>query len=259
MFRWITIFLLLILNCNGTIHTGLSFNRLKTEKTKYDEYLIDRSNGLHRLTGTTVIDSTLGIITVHGYYPSGWETKGFEWVDPLINLSQRQVPIWFFRHDWNECQERTADHLHKELGPFIDQNPYLDSIWIIGHSLGGNITALLAEKWELNLPITVHSVAAALGGTDRPQPGCKKIKRDEYVISTNVNFIQWKTVKEQDGIFRNMDVDPQNVKIVGGRSQRLPEEWNNTRLGHNFSLVWVCKHIGGAIDMGHSQGTVGSG
>jgi len=47
------------------IHTGLSFNRLKTEKTKYDEYLIDRSNGLNRFTGTTVIDSTLGIITVH--------------------------------------------------------------------------------------------------------------------------------------------------------------------------------------------------
>jgi len=158
----------LILNCNGTIHTGLSFNRFKTEKTKYDEYLIDRSNGLDRFTGTTVIDSTLGIITVHG-------------------------------------------------------------------------------------------VAAALSGTARPKLGCKKIKRDEYVISTNVNFIQWKTVKEQDGIFRNMDVDPQNVKIVGGRSQRLPEEWNNTRLGHNFSLVWVCKHIGGAIDMGHSQGTVGSG
>ena len=66
-------------------------------------------------------------------------------------------------------------------------------------------------------------------------------------------------MKEQDGLFRNMDVDPQNVKIVGGRSQRLPEEWNNTRLGHNFSLVWVCKYIGDAIDMGHSQGTVGSG
>ena len=158
----------MILNCNGTIHTGLSFNRFKTEKTKYDEYLIDRSNGLDRFTGTTVIDSTLGIITVHG-------------------------------------------------------------------------------------------VAAALSGTARLKLGCKKIKRDEYVISNNVNFIQWKTVKEQDGIFRNMDVDPQNVKIVGGRSQRLPEEWNNTRLGHNFSLVWVCKHIGGAIDMGHSQGTVGSG
>ena len=66
-------------------------------------------------------------------------------------------------------------------------------------------------------------------------------------------------MKEQDGLFRNMDVDPQNVKIVGGKSLRLPEEWNNTRLGHNFSLVCVCKHIGGAIDMGHSQGIIGSG
>ena len=168
MFRWITIFLLLILNCNGTIHTGLSFNGLKTEKTKYDEYLIDRSNGLYRFTGTTVIDSTLGIITVYG-------------------------------------------------------------------------------------------VAAALSGTARTKLGCKKIKRDEYVISNNVNFIQWKTVKEQDGLFRNMDVDPQNVKIVGDRSPRLPEEWKYTRLGHNFSLVCACKHIGGAIDMGHSQRIIRSG
>ena len=38
----------------------------KLKKTKYDKYLIDRSNGLNRFTGTTVIDSTLGIITVHG-------------------------------------------------------------------------------------------------------------------------------------------------------------------------------------------------
>ena len=56
-----------------------------------------------------------------------------------------------------------------------------------------------------------------------------------------------------------MNVDPQNVKIVGGGSPRLPKEWNNTRLEHNFSLVCVCKHTGGAIDMGHSQGIIGSG
>ena len=81
MFRWITIFLLLILNCNGTIHTGLSFNGLKTEKTKYDEYLIDRSNGLDRFTGTTVINSTLGTIKKEGredsscpYSSGAWKT-----------------------------------------------------------------------------------------------------------------------------------------------------------------------------------------
>ena len=47
-------------------------------KSNYDEYLIDRSNGLHRLVGINEKDSTYGIIIVHDYYPMGWQTKGFE-------------------------------------------------------------------------------------------------------------------------------------------------------------------------------------
>lgn len=243
MVRLITLLLFFILSCSETLHTDLSISRFTTEKEKYDQYLIDRLNGFHRLTGMTVIDSSFGIVAIHGYYPPGWMTKGFEWVEPLINLSQRQVPVWFFRHDWNQCAEESANHLHEELDLFLDQHSYLDSLWVIGHSLGGNITALFAEQWNLEFPITVHSIAAALGGIDRPLAGCKKIKREKYIINSNVNFTQWKTVQKQDGIFRNMDYDPQDVHIVGGRSVRLPQEWNNTRLGHNFSIVWVCNNI----------------
>ncbi|GIT40856.1 MAG: hypothetical protein Ct9H300mP9_7060 [Candidatus Neomarinimicrobiota bacterium] len=98
--------------------TGLSFNRFKTEKTKYDEYLIDRSNGLYRFTGTLLL--TL----------------------PLVLL------------------------LFTALPP----------------------------------PLVVQLAKVRL----------QKNKRDEYVISNNVNFIQWEKSERTDGLFRNMDVDPQN-------------------------------------------------
>ena len=116
-------------------------------------------------------------------------------------------------------------------------------MWIIGHSLGGLVTALFAEKWGWDFPITIHSVAAPLAGVERQQPDCKNISREEYKISSTVSYTQWKTVQAQDGAFKNLKFDPQEVLINGGTSILLPGEWNNSRLGHNRSIQWVCKNI----------------
>jgi pimeloyl-ACP methyl ester carboxylesterase len=94
----------------------------------------------------------------------GWSTKGFEWVSPIVELSHRQIPIWFFKYDWDECPENSADYLYRETEKLIGNNSHLDSLWIIGHSLGGVVTSLFAEKWDRDFPITIHSIAAPLAG-----------------------------------------------------------------------------------------------
>ena len=49
--------------------------------------------------------------------------------------------------------------------------------------------------------------------------------------------------KEHDEIFGKMDFDPQIIILKDGKSVLLPSEWNGKRIGHNFSLYWVCKNI----------------
>ena len=53
-------------------------SKLSTNKSNYNEYLINRSVGIHKIKGFDYNDSTIGIILVHGYYHENWDTKGFE-------------------------------------------------------------------------------------------------------------------------------------------------------------------------------------
>ena len=243
MNKCLSLFCLFVLSCTESNHPDLLLNKLKINTSDYDEYLINRSNGIHRLGGINEKDSTWGIIATHGYYPMGWLTKGFEWVNPIVELSHRKIPIWFFKYDWNDCPENSADYLYRETEKLIDNNSHLDSLWIIGHSLGGVVTSLFAEKWDREFPITIHSIAAPLVGMERQRSDCENISRTAYKISSTVSYTQWKTVQTQDGAFKNLKFNPQEVFIDGGTSILLPGEWNNSRLGHNRSIQWVCENI----------------
>jgi len=244
MNHYLLLIFLLYLSCGQINHPDLLLNELKLNKSDYDGYVIDRSNGFHRLGGFSTKDSTYGIITVHGYYPVGWPTKGFEWVNPLVELANNEIPVWFFRYDWTECPENSVNYLYRLTEMLIENNPHLDSLWIIGHSMGGLVTSLFAEKWDQVFPITIHSIAAPLAGMEHQLlSGCEKIARKEYYISSTVTYTQWKTVHSQDGAFRKLKIDPQIVNIRGGKSLLLPEEWQNIRLGHNRSIQWVCENI----------------
>jgi len=243
MNKYLSLFCLVFLSCAESDHPDLLLNKLKINKSDYDEYLINRSNGIHRLGGINEKDSTWGIITIHGYYPMGWPTKGFEWVSPIVELSHRKIPVWFFKYDWNDCSENSADYLYRETEKLIGNNSHLDSLWIVGHSLGGVVASLFAEKWGRDFPITIHSIASPLAGMERWKPNCENISRETYNISSTVSYTQWKTVKDQDGAFKNLKFDPQEVFIDGGTSILLPGEWKNSRLGHNRSIQWVCENI----------------
>jgi len=125
----------------------------------------------------------------------------------------------------------------------IGNNSHLDSLWIIGHSLGGGVTSLFAEKWDREFPITIHSISAPLAGMDSRGPDCENISKKVYKISSAVSYTQWKTVHAQDGAFRNLKFDPQEVFIDGGTSILLPGKWKNSRLGHNRSIQWVSENL----------------
>ena len=246
MSNFLFILLLFLIGCsNNTISSKKIFiTDLKNNKKEYDEYLINRKNGMHRIFGINEKDSTFGIILVHGYYPKNWRGKGLEWVSSISELSKSNIPIWFFKYDWENCPENSADFLYFELKNLVSNNLHLDSLWVLGHSLGGVVTSLFAESWTDNLPITVHSIAAPLAGMERFKKNqCRSAEKQVYVIRNEIRYTQWKTVKEQDGAFKHLEFDPQNVLIKGGEVITLPETWNDARLGHNKSIQWVCEEV----------------
>ena len=250
MSNFLFILLLFLNGCsNNTISSKKIFiAELKNNKKEYDESLVNRENGMHRIFGMNEKDSTFGIVLVHGYYPETWKEKGLEWVNPIFELSKVNVPLWFFKYDWENCPENSADSLYFELKNMISNNSHLDSLWVLGHSLGGVVTSLFAESWTDNLPVTVHSIAAPLTGMKRFKNNhCRGAEKKVYAISNEIRYTQWKTVKEQDGAFKHLEFDPQNVLVKGGKIITLPETWNDSRLGHNKSIQWVCEEITGEI------------
>ena len=113
-----------------------------SDKKKYDEHIINRSTGFHEITGFKQSDSSNGIILVHGFYPSGWISKGFEWAEPIKNLSQAGLPMWLYRYDWNQCPSITSEQIKLDIASQIGRNNHLESLIIIGHSFGGLIVTL---------------------------------------------------------------------------------------------------------------------
>ena len=239
---WILAFLFVV-GCDQQQYSDFNLTKFHYIKKDYNEYIIQRENGFHRLTGYQVADSTYGIVVLHGYYPWGWTTKGFEWAEPLHELSKFKVPIWLYRYDWNQCPDQIAEEYIEAMNSFVEENSFLDSIWVMGHSYGGMIAALGSEQWNHSIPLTVHSIAAALAGTDRFRSQCKFSKETGYFIDNNVRFTQWRTVHEQDGAFKKMETDPQITTLYNGYFIDLPSFWGDIRLGHNLSIKWVCKSL----------------
>ncbi len=241
--KYFVIITLLVFTCSKPLDSEIWLKQLDSNRENYNEALINRTDGFHSVNGFEVKDSTLAIITVHGYYPDGWSTKGFEWVDPLKALSNNKASILFYKYNWKSCADAIADSLKHHIEKLIQKEIGLDSLWIIGHSFGGVVSSLFSEKWKSDFPITVHSIAAPLQNQGRSKDKCANKGRDQYKIEQYVNYTQWKTIQSQDGAFKHLDYDPQAVKINNGKTIILPKEWNHSRLGHNGSILFVANQI----------------
>ena len=229
--------------CNRSKYTDLSIEKLTNDKSLYDEYLIKRVNGVHRLKGYTQTDSSFGILAVHGHYPLRWPSKGFEWTEAIKILAKTQQPIWWYRHDWFACPDSTRSRLTIAIDSLTEKNPHLDSLWVIGHSLGGYIVSELAVYWESEFPLTVHAIAAPLKRLNERFKICKTVEKDEYLIKPSIKYFQWRTDHKNDSAFKNMDEDPQDVHIKNGHHILLPPSWKEKRLGHNLSIQFVVDHL----------------
>ena len=121
MSNFLFILLIFLIGCsNNTINSKKIFiTDLKNSKKEYNESLVNRKNGIHRIFGVSEKDSTFGIVLVHGYYPKNWREKGLEWVNPIFELSKIKVPLWFFKYDWKNCPENSADSLYFKLKDLI--------------------------------------------------------------------------------------------------------------------------------------------
>ena len=102
---------------------------------------------------------------------------------------------------------------------------------------------MFSEQWDQNFPLTVHTIATPLATNRFEDSHCSFKGNKTYEINENISYTQWKTVKNQDGAFKHLEFDPQNVLIKGGKVIALPETWQNTRLGHNKSIQWVCEKV----------------
>ena len=130
------------------------------------------------------------------------------------------------------CPGTAADALSERLSqaPFTD----LDRIRLIGHSYGGVLVTVSAERWQGSVPLDVHAIAAPLAGVGDRCP-----YQTPSTLPPKVAFHEWRTRHQLDGAFRSMPVDPQVIELPGSNVTRLPATYNGRRLGHNWSVSWV--------------------
>lgn len=201
--------------------------------------LINQPYGFTQIIGDSAkIDDTL-IIAVHGY-----ESRGYEWVTALNRLAEKFNNTYFYRYDWNICPDILGQNLADSLVILIHSKPNFNKIIIFGHSYGGLVVTYLASNLNLNTPIEINTIAAPLAGYPRIMDNCdldydKNDKLFYPLWKDYISFTQWRTQKQQDGAFRDLDYDPQNIKFDNDKIILLPETMNGQRLGHNWSITWV--------------------
>tara|TARA_B100000900_G_scaffold400782_1_gene404770 strand:- start:51 stop:797 length:747 start_codon:yes stop_codon:yes gene_type:complete len=204
--------------------------------------LMSLDYGLHHLEDKSNFQNTL-FIGVHGS-----DSQGYEWIYPLITINEPDNLTSFYRYNDNICPDRAYMNISNEITSVLDSNKNIQNVVLMGHSYGAMIVALFSNKWINEIPLTIHTVAGPLTG-----PISTSFKSSlfgnicEYSppkkSKDNVNFFQWRTIKELDGAFNSLDYDPQIIHVQGSDVTRLPEVYNGRRLGHNWSLSWVAEEI----------------
>ena len=204
--------------------------------------LMSLEYGLHYLEDKSDSQNTL-FIGVHGS-----DSQGYEWIYPLITIDNSNNLTSFFRYNDNICPDRAYINMSNEIISVLDSNKNIQNVVLMGHSYGAMIVALFAEKWINETPLTIHAVAGPLTGPISTSFKSSLFRNIcEYSLpkklKDNVNFYQWRTIKELDGAFNSLDYDPQIIDVQGSNVIRLPGVYNGRRLGHNWSLSWVAEEI----------------
>lgn len=200
--------------------------------------LIDLPFGLHLLEKPHS-NETEFVVGVHGM-----RSAGYEWVYPLQTMDSESRLTYFYNWDAGSlrCLVPVATDLLEAIGGRIDENPTIESVILVGHSLGGLVVSQLADEWTSDARLDIHTIASPLAGLNaETSDECRQVlPRNE---SAKVRFFQWRTRFELDNAFNRLDSNPMEVEIPHSVVVTLPETYRNRRLGHNWSVSYVAEQI----------------
>ncbi len=215
-----------------------------TEIRAAGQHLMDQSLGVIELRNGEQSNDSVLVMTVHGY-----DSRGYEWITGLKNLAHHYGSVFFYRYDWEQCPDQIAAHLASEIKR-IEKSGRYNKVIIFGHSYGGMVVTYAASGLG-KLKADIHVIAAPLSGFPKLLDECDnlsydsgdKLKYPEW--KNSVRLIQHRTAHAQDGAFRELASDPQDVDLPFFQTHELPPTMDGHRLGHNWSVTWVLdKHVG---------------
>lgn len=228
---------LLLCSCTSRTTQAPPLTELSAQDAKDSgKRLIQLVDGLHGLHLPASANKAL--VGVHGF-----ESRGYEWVYPLIHLHNPQTAVYFYRWDWNQCPQSGANDLAKALGELMAKSPHLTELIVVGHSYGGVISALVAQQWKVSTPLSVHIVASPLAGLSGAGKLCDFPSLESQALPKTISWHQWRTRHQLDGAFKDLKPDPQLVNIAGATVTTLPATYRGKRLGHNWSISWVAEQL----------------
>ena len=228
-------FIFILISCGDTIQPTLDAFEVENDVFESGKSLISLPFDLHELEEVTVDQNTL-LIGVHGS-----NSRGYEWIYPLQRLDNDGNMVSFFRWDDNACPNPSMNTLLTLIKQKFYDNPNLNKVILLGHSYGGLLAVAFAEAWDMDVPLQIHSIAAPLKGMGIINSICDYKLPD--TLKNNIELHQWRTIKELDGAFNDLDYDPQVLKILKSKVTRLPETYKGNKLGHNWSISWVADEI----------------
>ena len=121
------------------------------------------------------------------------------------------------------------------------EKPNIKKIILLGHSYGGILVTSFMQNWKGKLPLEIHAIAAPLKGMGPVSSMCGY--EPPRATQGNRSLHQWRTIKELDGAFKDLDYDPQETMILNSKITRLPETYKGNKLGHNWSISWVADEL----------------
>ncbi|MEZ4381349.1 MAG: alpha/beta hydrolase [Nannocystaceae bacterium] len=205
--------------------------------------LMAAPHGLTRLDAGGALGTA--IVAVHGF-----DSRGKEWVEPLLTLADNGAAIYFFRWNDKQCPAGGADDLEAALRELVQGAPHLERVTVLAHSYGGVIAALAAQRAPLGKPVDLHVIASPLASVPKMGALCDFTGVPAAPATGVDSWRQWRTVHAADGAFRDLEVDPQVTALPDLEVTALPESYEDGRLGHNRSITYVTRELDAALTVG---------
>ena len=83
---------------------------------------------------------------------------------PFVGIKQGRKSSFIFRWNDDACPGPSITSLNKLIDTKFAENPSLEKVVLLGHSYGGLLVAAFTDKWDKEIPLEAHAIAAPLKG-----------------------------------------------------------------------------------------------